>query len=223
MANKDILDLLCIDHDNRFNEMRDHMTRYNNQVGVVYIFISIISAVITYLFSESGGKLFSAFLPINVKCAYAFLLIIISAILYYLIASMMDALFMIYANGVRMSQIERRINSIVGEDVWIWDTKIIKEVHGINSWYYDGWVKTNYVLAIWIALIIISATAVLVLVWQVFVASYVFVYGGIMLVLLIFHILQWYFLQTKAVLYLDKVSEKATCLNDADRSEDEYA
>lgn len=209
MINKDILDLLCKDHNNRFTEMRDHMSRYNNQVSVVYIYISIIAAFLTYLFSKDSGGVFGAFSPESAKYACGILLIFVSTILYYLVASMMDALFMTYANGVRMACIERNINNIFGENIWVWDAKIINEIHGVDSWYYKGWIKPNYVLAVWIALLIILATIVLIVVWQVFVESYTFVYAVIMLSVLAFHISQWYFLQTQAVAYLNKVSEKA--------------
>jgi len=209
MMNKDVLDILCRDHNNRFTEMRDHMSRYNNQIYVLHIYLSIFAGVILYLFSDNSRNAFAVLVEFK-GAAYSIIFTFLTVVLYYLISLMMDALFMTYVNGVRMGMIERLINNGFGEDVMVWETKIISDVHGIESWSYGGWIKPNYIVAVWIVFVLVFVTGVLIFLWKIFVIKYIYVYSYIMVLLLFFHMLQWYYLHTKAIDYLVDVSKKAS-------------
>lgn len=207
--NKDILDILCRDHNNRFTEMRDHMSRYNNQIYVLHIYLSIFAGVILYLFSDNSRNAFAVLVEFK-DVAYGIIFIFLTVVLYYLISLMMDALFMTYANGVRMGMIEQLVNNGLGEDVMVWETKIISDVHGIESWSYGGWIKPNYIVAVWIGFVLVFVTGVLIFLWKIFVTKYFYVYSYVMVLLFFFHMLQWYYLHTRAIDYLVDVSKKAS-------------
>lgn len=175
----------------------------------MHIYLSIFAGVILYLFSDNSRNAFAVLVEFK-EVAYGIIFTFLTVVLYYLISLMMDALFMTYANGVRMGMIEQLLNNGLGEDVMVWETKIISDVHGIESWSYGGWIKPNYIVAVWIGFVLVFVTGVLIFLWKIFVTNYVYVYSYVMVLLLFFHMLQWYYLHTRAIDYLVDVSKKAS-------------
>lgn len=125
------LDLLTKDYEHRTSDAMFHSGRYHRQANFLQLFLATLIAVSaaarTFEFRRPGN-LERLLEPVSPKLVYALLLCIAVGIAFYLFSNVMEALFMIFMNNARLSALEKRMNSLVEEELLVWHSKIVREL-----------------------------------------------------------------------------------------------
>lgn len=197
------LDLLAKEYDHRFSEDMFHSERYHRQVSFLQLYIATLFALSGVLFS-SGAANFLEGLRLDsvvLTVAYAILLILGTCLAFYLVANLLDALFMTYINDARLSALEQRINDIVDDKTLLaWDTKIIPKMYSIDFRGYKAWawIRPQFLVGVWAFLIFLALVAILsALCYALLPWGFFLIFSPVVLLLTLFHSYQVYILNDK--------------------------
>ena len=125
------LDILKKDWENRFAEIMFHSQRYHSQTNLVYLYLSAVVSLAAISYSDQAQKLFQSLSQSELKIVFMVVLVLGVVIQFYLGGLMLDSLYMIYANGGRISFIEKEINQRLGKSVLKWDSEIIPKMYDV--------------------------------------------------------------------------------------------
>ena len=198
------INVLLKEYDHRFEEVKQYSKRYNFQANVTYGYIMALIGVITLLLSDHN--LF-ANLSSSIRSLFVFVISLFSIIVaYYLYTILQDALAMIYINGNRIGTIEKSINKILNKEILTWDHKIIIRYHRAKS-IIKGWVRPSVMMVVWAFLVIVFLNLILIFVCYLFSKQYFWIYVGISVALLIFHLWQTFAFNLIGVNFFSKIAE----------------
>jgi hypothetical protein len=197
------LDMLVKEYDIRYQEWKFYSDQYHSQINLIYLFISAIVTFTTFLFS--GILSYQNILSNQYSSLLAAIsLVLMSVIQFYLISMMMNALYRIFVNSVRMGIIEQEINEKAKIDVLVWESKSVKELYDIKSWHYKSWIRPENLVAVWQIMLLIFTNGFICLLWYLLVKDFFVVFSIVLFLLLIFHIYQWFALQINSFEYSEK-------------------
>lgn len=199
------IDILKKDLENRFTEIMFHSQRFHSQTNLVYIYLSAIVSLAIVSFSDEAQKLFQNLSRSEIKVVFMVVLILGVIIQYYIGSLILDSLYMIYANGGRIADIEKEINKRLGSQLLKWDSEIIPKMYDMKYWHYKTWIKPGYIVSAWAVLIWIINAISLIILWLRIVGDYFPLFLAIMGTGTIFHAYQWIVLQTAGIEFINKV------------------
>jgi len=203
--NKLEIDILKEQLSFRFQEMLFHSQRYHSQANYIYIYFSVIISLSAFFLSDSAQIVLKNIDATEVKWLISISLIFISLILFYLIASLMDALYAIYINGVQMASLEKSINERVGGNFLKWESEIIPLANSPQFWKYKRWIKPSYLVSTVVFLLCILLMAMLIFIWYSFVKVGVLIYAITLLIGTLFFAYQWLMLHIDGIEFLRKI------------------
>ena len=193
--------LLLTEYQHRTEEIRAHSERYHRQVGYVHLYLSFLVGILGVLSGIFPGVDALQVVSINRALSVAFL-VFATAFAYYLFAAVLDALYMTYLNGSRIATIEIWLNNHVGQDLLIWDSKIMPHFHGPKLIGRGLWLKPNYLTATWVFVVFSLVTASLILLFHMVIQEYFWLYATAVTLLSIFHIVQLIVVNTTAAPFI---------------------
>lgn len=185
------LDILLTEYKARRDEILMLSQRYGRLMMSVISSNSIIIAVGRMVAGYSWPEM-SAASASSVAWAQAMLLLAVPAFAYYLMASTMDALYMLQLNGLRCGELEMAINRITGKRLLAWESGVMSD----TLWAGPGkrkflWVKPNMLQAAILCLLMVVANYVLSMLAQDVMGIARWGYTAALWGMLIFLIWQW--------------------------------
>ncbi|MBI1805160.1 MAG: hypothetical protein HY033_03710 [Ignavibacteriae bacterium] len=203
------LEALLKEHEDRREENSWHNNRYHKQANFAYLYASIVIAISGIL--PSLETVFKN-VPKELQGSLFVLLLAFGAMIgFYLFASTLDALYMMYLNGIRASILETEINTILGKDILIWNTQILNHFHSIKLIKVKDWLKPSVLVIFWT--MFFFAATVAFLCFLCFAAAGQFFQGEsailvpvtylvIVAPIALYHLYQWKALSTTGVHYI---------------------
>lgn len=154
------LDILTTEYKARRDEILMLSQRYGRFMIAVISSNSIIIAV-GRMVAGPLAKISGAGEP-STAWAPIMLLVAVPALAYYLMASTMDALYMLQLNGLRCGELEKAINRIAGKRLLAWETGVMSDM----LWAMPGkrmrlWVQPNVMQALFLVVLMLVANGVL--------------------------------------------------------------
>jgi hypothetical protein len=176
--------LLRDDLDRRFSELQAWQSVYASQTRLIALAGGLIIGF-AGLASEFDiiADTSSASLGVGV--------VLITAMLFYLASNLAHAVFGIMVNSSRIKHIEEQLNEVTGCSALAWETKVIPSI-------YPGARLTRYLLlpstfvAVWGAIVALTALLLLASVWAEFVGEYTWVFLSVLAGTAAFQGMQWW-------------------------------
>lgn len=196
-------DIFLKEHKNRFDEVMFHSNRYHKQVNFFQLYMTISGSLLAVLFSKEWTVVAEHMSTDTMEIIKGTLIIIAALIELYLFTNVMDALYAIYMNGRRISDIERKINSRVGEDLLTWDSRIIPRLYSAEKFFVGAWIRPNILVGLWSFAFFIFVTIGLCVASFIFVNKFFYYFTPIMLFIASITILNWFLLHGDGIRYID--------------------
>jgi hypothetical protein len=187
------IELLLKEYEDRREENAWHTQRYHKQSNFTYLYASAIIAISGVLSSNQEIVNKMTALHISGESLTWFYLVLLSLaamIGYYLFASTLDALFMLYVNGIRAGVIERLINAEAKQDILIWNSKILKYFFDSQFVRIRSWVKPPVLVIAWIFLFFLATNGLLCFLCYLMARDFFFPFSFAVTVLTFFHLYQ---------------------------------
>lgn len=145
-------DILLAEYKARTDEITHLSTRYSTVMMSAGVLISVVLVAsgfsfqwLTPGFPKTNPELGNSLRQI--------LAVVLPAFLLYLITSAMDALHLIMINGLRRAELEKRLNQLSGDELLIWDLKVIPELFiKQNVCLKCLWIKPNILVFVFLAI-----------------------------------------------------------------------
>lgn len=151
------LEILLAEYKTRGDEIIMLAQRYGRLMMTVITLLSVTAIV---------GNLASKGIPVSPNqppsgkvvpdwVSYASnILFALPLLVFYLVASTMDSLHVLWLNGMRRAEIENAINLLAGKRLLVWDIAIVPEVFvGRNFIKYPFWIKPNLLQAFFLTVL----------------------------------------------------------------------
>ncbi len=202
------LGLLTKEYELRTSEAMFHSQRYHRQARYLQLFIVVLITIYGALVS-GGTATVQARLPESVGVGVADVILFIFlalgiCIAFYLFSNLLDALFLIFINGARLSALETKINLFVREEILIWDKEIIREWLGTSVVRSKVWVMPPLLVGIWSFLIFLGIATTLSALCYILLPGIFWIYSLVILLLILFHFYQLIALNTTGIKALRK-------------------
>lgn len=154
------LDILLTEYKARRDEILMLSQRYGRLMMSVISSNSIIIAVGRMVAGYWAGM--PAASASSVAWAPTMLLVAVPAFAYYLMASTMDALYLLQLNGLRCGELEMAVNRITGKRLLAWESGVMSD----TLWAEPGklkllWVQPNILQAVILFILMVVANLVL--------------------------------------------------------------
>jgi len=137
------LDILINEYQYRISEMIFHDGNYHKQNTYLYWYFTFFYSFLYFIFREEAMMCHY----FDSKLIWTMFLVMSSVIFFFLVSSVMSALFMVYMRGIRIAAIEELINMAVGDNILVWESIIVKKLYsqaftGYKTWLNPSWMKT---------------------------------------------------------------------------------
>jgi hypothetical protein len=193
--NPDLLNVLHWEYEHRFTEMIFHSQRYHKQSDLIYTLLAGIAAAGTAIFSDRMTEFllhqFKGEASSFVFALHISFLVFGAVFLFYMFASILDSLVMIYLNGARLARIEQQINGIVGREALVWDSVVIPDYFYLSLFKRGGIFKPNVLIGFWVLILLLLIVFSLCYICYIFIPGFFSYYLTIMILLAAIHITQW--------------------------------
>jgi hypothetical protein len=201
----DKVELLLKEYEDRREENAWHTQRYHKQSNFTYLYASAIIAIAGVLSSSEDLRNTLTALHISgesLKWFYLVLLSLAAMIGYYLFSSTLDALFMLFVNGIRAGVIEKLINAEAKEDILIWNSKILNHFFDSRLIRVNSWIKPPVLVTAWIFLFFLATNGLLCFLCYLMTEQFFYPYTVAIAVFTVFHIYQLFSLNTIGAPYI---------------------
>lgn len=142
--NRSRIDILLEEYRSLVTLFNTSVPDYKQQISHLGIYATIFGGLLIYVFSGNFDQHSD---EISYQIFAITLLLISMFILYYLITNLLDTLAHMYYIEFRINAIERLVNHELGEDLLIWESKIITSIHDVKFSHYKVWINTAYTYA----------------------------------------------------------------------------
>jgi len=147
-ANQLKLEVLLKEYDHRFDEVKFYIDKYNQRSNYLNILFTIVITLFSIVISNIEKINEQILSQQNTSIFIPLVLLFIILFSIYLSSLQTDSLTMTLLNGTRISNLEKEINKIIGEDLLIWDNSIVTKFHKGKT-IYKGWIKPTFLSAFW--------------------------------------------------------------------------
>lgn len=197
------LAVLRDEHARRFLDKLVYTDMYASQITYLNVFTSVVIGMAAIL--GSIGDVASN--PRDLAAGGVIGLLLAGVIMFYLLATLMDALFHLYANEHRLAALETEINARFGKKLLIWDSEVMPRLHPTNRLFLTKrLISPSYFLAFWSVLLALALGIALVALWELTVGRMTYAYGAFLGfgLLLVGH--QWVTLHTAGGSFLKRAT-----------------
>jgi len=118
----EVADLLFRKYDLHKREVHLHMQHFN--VRNFQIVFTLILASGSYFFFKADFKPSD-----NNKVVWLFFAFVVITISFYLLYDVLDASFQIAVDAERMATLEKKINEIIEDDLFLWESELVELLH----------------------------------------------------------------------------------------------
>lgn len=205
---KDIKDLLIKEYDHRFTENSQYIGIYHKQLDFFKIFVTVMVALVSNVFFNEPVQEFIHNHPAQMEIACHFLIVIALLTIAYFYNTLMTVLFLMYINGARMASIEKKINTLFGDDILLWQHRIIGHFYDISTLRTKWWFNPNHLHGLTIFILIIVLSFAILMLCGMVLPKFLFFYCFIIIPCTIFYIGQWILLNQEGAKYIYQSVEK---------------
>lgn len=201
----DKIELLLKEYEDRREENAWHTQRYHKQSNFTYLYASVIIAISGVLSSNQELVKNFASLRISGESLNLFYLVLLSLaamVGYYLFASTLDALFMLYVNGIRAAVIEKLINAEAKENILIWNSKILNYFFDSKLIRIKSWIKPPVLVIAWIFLFFLATNGLLCFLCYLMAREFFYLFSIPVLIFTLFHMYQLFALNNLGVAHI---------------------
>jgi len=201
--NKYKIEILLKEYQNRFSEIVFHSGRYHKQVDFLQVYLTVLGSLLAVIFTTDWNKISKSMVNFDIQIIYSAILFLAYVILVYLFTNVMDSLYLIYMNGRRISAIETKINTILGDTLLTWDSNIIPKLFGTHQVFIGFWIRPNLILGIWSFLFIFGVTFGICIISYYIANSFFYIFTPIALFISSFLIFNWILLHSDGLGFID--------------------
>lgn len=195
-------DVLLDAFERRFTEMMAHLDEYTSQIKYLHLFASLVVAVFAAIRTTGVGSLATP----ETRAVGVLGLLLAAFIALHIIAHLMQALMMVYVNGIRMRGLEEMVNSKLGSTVLRWESEIIPRLRAPNVWVTKGLFIPAYAVGVWSIASMVVLFLSLGAVWAATVGGWsTWAYWGFLAMAGVFQVTQWIRLHTRGVAALEDI------------------
>lgn len=203
---KEIIEVLLKEYEIRSDELAQQEKRYHQQTRFTYLYFSVVIGVISALsMKEELQKLLTnpQIPAARLEVLYFLLLFLAALIGFYLFASTVDALCMVYLLGKRRGKIEDLINTEANnKNLLAWDNKDLPGFLSLKWKRIKTWIKPPVMVAIWIFLFVIVTNILLCFTCFLIARKYATLYSIFIGLATCFNLYQWLALHGIGVPYI---------------------
>ncbi len=196
-------DILYKEYKNRFDEMLFHSNRYHRQVDYIQLYITLLVSVLSFFFISPNLVTFVSNLGVSLQGLYITVICLAFVIALYLFSNIMDSLYMMYANGIRLANIEKEINGIAGKELMRWDSQIVPKLFASKQFTVGAWARPSILVGLWSFLFFLLVTVGLCTVSFFMTGNFFYVFTWVALLLTSFSLANWVLLHTDGISYID--------------------
>lgn len=188
-----VLDILLEEYKCRFTEMMFHDGHYYRSHNYIYWFFAVF---ISFPWLNSQDT-------INISAGtWGFLLLIALLVISFIIATMLSALFHVYARRIRISAIELQINEILNRDLLVMDSYVTPILFSNRFKGYKAWknpMKAKSYISLFLGIVQLITQCYL---CYVYCHDLFIIYLILTLIIVVFFTIQWINLHSTGWLYL---------------------
>lgn len=197
------LAILSYEHSRRFKDKLVYTDMYASQITYLNVFATLVIGMAGLMASfgdlDSDATKFGAVIG----------LILAAAVLFYLLSTLLDALYHLYANLHQMAYLETEINELFGKELLLWDSRVLPKLHPTDRLFVEKpLVSPSIFLAFWSVLLVLVLGIAMVSLWHLTVGRLTYVYGGLLGIGLGLVGHQWFNMHTAGSRFLRSVTSE---------------
>lgn len=201
-------DILLAEYKARTDEITHLSTRYSTVMMSAGVLISAVLVVSGFGFQWLAPGIQKTTYELG-NSMQQILAVVLPAFILYLITAAMDALHLIMLNGLRRAELEKKLNQLSGEELLIWDLKVIPELFiKQNGCLKCLWIKPNILVFVFLVISTCASFAALATGFGSSFGSGEYLYKFVILAVLVFILAQWLILIMPAAEYMSKLNRQ---------------
>lgn len=191
---------LFTEYNARHQDSMFHSQRYHRQLNYLQLYVIVIVYLASLLLSNlDAGELMGLKLPTAISIGVTWpIYVLASSIAYFILANLMDALYMIFSLNARIEHIEKQINQLLGSDILTWETKLTRFLFNVKPFMKSPLLRPYYLVGLWS--LTLFACLQYILVKMCFITEsniFSYIYLIFIIVLSIYHVGVWFFTSSK--------------------------
>jgi hypothetical protein len=209
------IEILLKEYDVRGIEISETTSRYHKQTNFTYLYASVIIAIAgVFSSSEDIPKSFKnlALAVHHLDILFIFLLSMAALMGFYLFATTMNSLYMIYLNSARRAALEELINKEMEDEVLVWDTKIIARFFSIKFQGVKSWINPSLIVGMWILVFFIGTNFFLCFLCSLVAKRFLIFFVPVVALVTLAHVQQYIALNTAGIKHILSIVATASKL-----------
>lgn len=207
------LRVLFNEYNARHQDSMFNNQRYHRQLNYLQLYVLVMVYLASLILSKpSSSELFGIKLPTNISLGVTWpIYVLASAIAYFIIANLMDALYMTFSNNARIEHIEKQVNLLLGSNIMIWEHQVTRFLFSVSPYMKKPLVRPYYLVGLWSIILFTCLQYILIRICFI-TESRLFsnIYMVIIIALSLYHVCVWFYATSKWKNDVFKVSQGVT-------------